>query len=122
MNGTLVVLASAARTATTNSEVFTNFGARGILLIVDATVEVDTAEVTPSLQAYDPLSGKYATIWTAAAAISAVGTATYLLYPGASDGNMTEVDGIPLPAQFRVVMTAADADSLTYSVGAHLLI
>lgn len=119
-NHSFTVLASAARTATVSKEIPNN-GWRGLILCVNATAETATASVTPSLQAKNE-AGEWQTIWTAAAAIEAVGTFTYLLYPGASGGNFTEVDGIPLPLELRLVMTHADADALTYSIRGHWLI
>lgn len=120
--GIIQLLPSAARTAAIQSEEQKSDGSyKGILLIIDATAETGTAEVTPNIQAYDPVSAAWYTVWTAAAAISATGDFTYLLYPGATDGNFTEVDGIPIPIWWRLSMTVADTDSLTYSAAAHLL-
>jgi hypothetical protein len=120
--GIIQLLASAARTAAIQSEEVKNAGEyRGILLIIDATALAATPGVTPNIQAYDPVSAAWYTVWTAAAAISATGDYTYLLYPGASGGNMTEVDAIPIPIWWRLSMTVADADSLTYSATAHML-
>lgn len=121
-NGTLTVLESAARTVETTSEAFSNLGARGILLVVNTPAVAATAEITPSIQAYDYTSGAWYTIWTAAAAISTETGSSYLLYPGASGGNFVEVDGIPLPARWRLSVAVANAEEVTYSVGAHLLI
>lgn len=122
MSGTIQLLASAARTTAIQSDEVKNSGGyRGILLIIDATALAATPGVTPSIQAYDPTSNAWYTIWTAAAAIAATGDFTYLLYPGASGGNVTEVDGIPVPYRWRLSMAVADADSLTYSATAHLL-
>jgi hypothetical protein len=122
MSGTVQLLASAARTAAIQSEEIKNSGGyRGILLIIDATAITATPGITPSIQAYDPTSNAWYTIWTAAAAIAATGDFVYLLYPGASGGNVTEVDGIPIPYRWRLSMAVTDTDSLTYSAAAHLL-
>lgn len=93
---------------------------RGIIINVDVTAETDTAEVTPSLEVMDG-NGDWVAIWTAAAAISATGNVSYCLYPAALNGNFTEVDGIPLPNDFRLTFTHVDTDSITYSVVIHWL-
>lgn len=121
-NGTLVIFAGVARTATVTSDEINNRGARGLLVVVNSTAITATPIVTPSLQAYDTASSTWVTVWTAAATITTATTTTYMIYPGASGGNFTEVDGVPIPARFRLVFTHTDADSITYSVGAHLLI
>lgn len=120
--GIIQLLPSAARTAAIQSDEQKNTGEyRGILLIVDSTAVADTPGITPSIQAYNPVGAEWVTIWTAAAAITSATNSTYLLYPGASGGNMTEVDGIPIPIQWRLSIAVADTDSITYSVVAHLL-
>jgi hypothetical protein len=120
--GIIQLLASAARTAAVQSEEQKSDGSyKGILLIVDSTASADTPSITPSIQAYNPVGAEWVTIWTAAAAITGAANTTYLLYPAASGGNMTEVDGIPIPIWWRLSVAVADADSITYSAVAHLL-
>ena len=108
-------------TTATHSVDFTNAANyRGLILIVESTAETDTAEVTPAIEVPDG-NGGWEAIWTAAAAISGVATTDYYLYPGASGGNYTEVDGISLPRRGRFTFTHADADSLTYMATAQWL-
>src|SRR3990167_295441 len=114
-SGRQVLYPSAATTATHSLGPFQNNNAQGVILLVDVTAETDTASVTPSLQVHDG-NGDWSDIWTAAAAITAVGNYSYCLYPAALNGNFTEVDGIPLPTYFQFNFAHADADSLTYSV------
>lgn len=113
-SGTETIYASTATTATHSKE-FGNVNVRGCMLIVDVSAAADTPSVTPSMQVRDG-NGDWNDIWTAAAAFTGTGTKTYLLYPGAANGNFTEVDGIPLPVDGRFTFTHADADSITYSV------
>jgi hypothetical protein len=113
------LFASAARTAAHNSDDQYNKGHRGLKLTIDATAEADTAEVTFTLQGKDQASGKYYTI-LASAAISAVGTTVLTVYPGITAAANVSVSDV-LPAIWRVAVTVADADSLTYSVGVDLL-
>ena len=118
-NEEITVLASAARTAQTDSSDLTNFNAQGILLTVDISLDPSTASITPNIQSKDPVSGNYSTIWTAAAALTGTGTTTYLVYPGvlAADFNGTEAVSIALPRTWRFRMTVADAESMTWSAG-----
>src|ERR1041385_5303172 len=86
--GTL--LASAARTATITSADQTNTNGRRLLLTIDVSAQAG-GSVTPSLQIQDPgPSGNWVTVWTAAAALTAVGTYAYYFADGASGGDWTE--------------------------------
>ncbi len=118
------VLASAARTAETLSNPFTNNYYKGLLLVVDATIEVATAVLTPGIRVKDA-NGDYNTVyWDAAAAISAIGEYSYLFYPGllAADYGGTEALSLPAPMEWKFIMAVGDADSMTYSVkGTYLL-
>ena len=69
-------LASAERTATTNSSDLTNPGARGVILTLDVTAITDTPSVTLSVTYKDPEGGNYEAIFSAAAAVTAVGVHT----------------------------------------------
>ena len=116
-----IALVSAARTATTSSENLSNPGVGARLTIyIDVTVDPASASVTPSLLAYDRASGKYDTIWTAAAAVAAVAQTMYALGPGllvSVKEDYTDAGNVIIPATFIIRMTAADGDSLTYSIG-----
>ena len=118
-SGRTVLYPSTATTAT-HSIVINNTARRGMILLVDATAETDTAVVTPSLQVMDG-NEDWVDFWAAAAAISATGNYSYCFYPATLNGNFTEIDGIALPDSFRITFTHADADSLTYSVVAYWL-
>ncbi len=113
------LLPSAPRTVETNSPSFSS-GSR-CFLVVDVTADPAGASITPRLEMLDHASGKWVKLWTAAAAIVAVGTYTYLLTdsadPPAVFGDVTEVAEIYVPPQdLRHVMAVADSDSMTYSV------
>ena len=115
MPGVQTIYALTATTAT-HSINFTNAANyKGIILIVESTAETDTAVVTPAIEVPDG-NGGWEAIWTAAVAISSVATTDYLIYPGATDGNFTEVDGSIMPRVGRFTFTHADADRLTYTV------
>lgn len=117
-------LASAERTATATSADFVNHGAKGLMLSVDVTVDGAAAAITLTVQYKEPVGGNYEVLFTAAAAIDAVGTTTYILYVGdiAAAHDIVEVEKVPLPRTWRVVVTHADADAITYSVSGSYLI
>ncbi|MEE9569785.1 MAG: hypothetical protein V3W37_10390 [Candidatus Binatia bacterium] len=120
VNREITLLASAARTVEADSPLQGNFSAKGITIVVDITVDPATAVITPNILMRDPVSGKDIIIWTAAAALGAVGTTVYQLYPGAiaADFDGTEAASIILPHKWTFRMTVGNASSMTYSVGA----
>lgn len=112
------VLTSAARTTTQTQADQINPYARGIAVTLDMTV-VGTGSVTVSIQGKDVVSGKYVTL-LAGAAITTNSTNTYRVYPGLTAvANATASDS--LWRTWRVLVTANNANSATYSVGAALL-
>ena len=118
------MLPIAARTATTSSDEYENTWERGILIIVNGTVWASDPlpQVTPKIQAYDPIAKEYFDYWIAAAALTAVGRATYLIHPtvlAGAVGSITEGVKLPLPAKWKLVMTHGSAEAVTYSVSAH---
>lgn len=114
-----ILLPSAARTATVTGADQVNLGHRGIHVVINTTAYTADASVTVKIQGKDA-NGVYYDILSAAA-ISATGTLTLLVYPGAAaSANVSKSDA--LPAVWRIVATAADSKSVTYSVGANLLI
>lgn len=118
-NQEFTLLASAARTASANSDDQTNAAARGVVLFINCTASADTPSVVANVQMKDPVSGAYKTI-ASATAFTGASTTVLVCYPGAADVlTATGVDAqdIPLPKTWRVAMTHADADSITYSVG-----
>jgi hypothetical protein len=120
------LLASAARTATTNSADQVNYNHRGLILFVDVTARAGTTTLTPSLQVKEPVGSNYITVWTAAAAInSADTTIAYLFYPsGLTDAaNLyTEAVDLVLSRTWRLVMTHSDGSSITYSASCAMIL
>jgi len=116
------LLASAARTAQTDSADQVNYNHQGMILFVDVTVDAAAGAITPNIAVKDPVSGTAKVIWTAAAAIAATGQFVYMLLPGAADaGSYTEQKELAVPRDWFFRMTVADADSLTYSVSCCML-
>lgn len=118
-NRPLTVLASAARTASTDSGDLVNRSARGLHLIIDVTAVPGVDTVTFTIQGKDPLSGKYYTI-LASAAIVAASTVVLKVYPGmTAAANLVASD--VLPSDWRVLVTHSAGTNFTYSVGAQLI-
>lgn len=110
---------SEARTATNNSGDLTNSQHKGCHVIIDVTAISATPSVVPTIQGKDSVSGKYYPL-LAGAAITGTGTVILKLYPGLTDAANLVANDI-LPSKFRILMTHADADSITYSVGVSLV-
>lgn len=108
------LLASAARTATTESRPFHIWGgAVGISIRIDASAASATPSVIPTVEAWDPVAGEWFVVLTGAAII-ATGSVVLTVDP-----RMTAVTNLtaqsPIYSRMKLVMTAADSDSLTYS-------
>lgn len=113
------VYESAARTATPTAVTLAMGGCRGLHLIIDVTAVTATPSVVPTIDGYDTLSTKYYNLLTGLA-ITATGTTVLKIYPGiATIVNAAASD--VTPNTIRITMTHGDADSITYTVAAHLL-
>lgn len=113
------VLASAARTAQTSSADQTNHNARGVICVVETTAASGTGGLTLIIQGKDPVSGSYYSLFAAAAAITAIGTNAYAIYPGIATAAVLGYKGganLILPRTWRIVVNVGDASSYTYSV------
>jgi hypothetical protein len=117
LEGTL--LASAARTTTTNSADQTNHNGRGVLVFVNVTAVTSSPSVTVAIQEKDPISGTYTAILTSAA-ITGPGHTVLAVYPGVTVAANVAASH-PLPRTWRVAVTHGNADSITYSVGYALI-
>lgn len=118
-NSDYTLLASAARTITTNSPDQANYNARGLKLVFNMS-NVGTGSVTVKIQGKDSISGTYYDLLTGAAVITNV-LNVYTMYPG-----MTAVANVSsndiLPRVWRIVATANNANSATYSVSASVIL
>lgn len=111
-------LASAARTATTNSADLGNPDARGVMVFFDVTAGA-TLLLTLSIEGKDPASGKYVSLMSGAS-VTGVATNMYVLHPAITE--TANVDAaVPLPATWRIKVTHGNATSTTYTVGYSLL-
>lgn len=119
-NTSAIVLASAARTATVNSADFSNYNFKGLHLTVNVSSITATPSIVVNLQGKDPISGTYYTLLSSTA-ITATGLTVLKICPGiAPIVNRATSDILPLT--WRVNVTHGDADPITYSIGASLVV
>ena len=112
------VLPSAARTTTQTSPDIDTRGARSLIVTVDITA-IGTGSITLSINAKDVASGKYVLL-LASVALVANATTRYKVTPNeiAAAANVSAVD--VLPQFIQIVVTANNANPVTYSVGLDL--
>jgi hypothetical protein len=87
--------------------------------VIVTTAVTATPSVVPTIDGYDPLSRAWYTLLTGAA-ITATGTIVLSVYPGITVAANVSASTF-LPPRWRLVMTHADADAITYSVSALLI-
>jgi hypothetical protein len=99
------IYASAARTATPTAVIVNARNYTKLRLVLDATAVTSTPSVTVTVEVQDAASGKYVTLLTSAA-IATVSTNTLTLVEG-------------LTGNVRITSTHGNANSITYTLGAH---
>lgn len=117
-NTEATALASAARTASTNSSDLTNYNAKGAIITLDVTVDPGGAETLQLLvQHKDSVASSYE-ILLDDGANATPGRRTVIIYPGvgAAGNDVTTAVGYPLPRTWRVRVVHSAAGSWTYSV------
>lgn len=111
--------ASAARTATPTAAVVQTSRVKALRLFIDATAVTATPSVVVTVDAVDSVSGKVHNLLTSAA-ITAVSTTVLNIGPGVTPAANLAANAY-LGDSVRVTLTHGDADSITYSVTAHLI-
>lgn len=121
-NHEITLLASAARTTTNTGSDQTNYNARLAYIVIDITVGSGFG-LTPAIQGKDSLSGKYYALSAAITKLTTTGTYVYYFATGTpvAAGGVTAVSGFALPRLWRLVMTADDATSATYSASVNFI-
>jgi hypothetical protein len=118
----VTVYPSAARTATPTAVTVPVGRYRALHLVIDVTAVTATPSVVCTIDAYDPVSGKYYNLLTSAALTDSGAPYTRVLKIGralTAAANLTAND--VLPSTIRITMTHGDADSITYTVAATLV-
>ena len=113
--GALINAVNVTTTQYSADQINTNY--RGLILVCDVTA-VAAGTIAVSVQGKDTVSGKYYTLFTGAAVATAI-TTVYQVYP-ASTPSASAYNG-PLPTIWRVMVTAVNANPITYTVGAALI-
>ena len=112
-----VALASAARTASVNSSQLRKpKWARGVKVFINCTVDPAAASVVFTIAEAGPIATTTYSTLLVSAAIAGVGQTVLTIYPGVTPANNVALSA-PLGDLWRVQAVAADADSITYSVG-----
>ena len=124
-SGTSIILASAVRTATSTTVVVPPLWAKGMIVVINTTLDAASASHVPTFQVLDG-GGAYDELIATLAAVAAVGDQSALFYPTGQLTAAKEYEGtitfnMPIPREFQLTMTAADGDAITYSVLAHWL-
>lgn len=119
-NNDITVLASAARTTTTASSDLTNYNGRGLHLVIEVTAASATPSVVCTIQGKDAQGSAYYTI-LASAAITGISSNVYRVFPGATAAANAAANDI-IPRTWRVNCVHADGDSITYSIGASVIL
>lgn len=114
-----VVFPSASRTTTQTSADLVNAGGSDALhVILDVTVP-GTGSVTLSINGKDPASGKYYALLTGAA-VTTTTTNVYRVGLGITVAANSAANDM-VPQTMQIVVTANNANPVTYSVGYNLL-
>lgn len=116
----ITVLATAARTASTNSADLTNHNARGVIITLDVTTDPAGGETLQLLVQYKDAESSAYEIILDDAANATPGRRTVIVYPGTagSANDVTSTTGYPLPRIWRVRIVHSAGGTWNYSVGA----
>lgn len=119
-NEEITVLASAARTATTNSADQVNYNGRGVWVALNVISVPGTDTVQFKIQGKESLQGNYEDLLSSPA-YATTGTRFLRLYPGLTAVVNATANDI-LPRTWRVAVTHSAATSFTYSVFACVIL
>jgi hypothetical protein len=115
----ITAIPSAAYTTTQTSSDIITVGS-GVIVVLDCTVNAGgLGSVTLTIQGRDTTSGKYYTL-LAGAAVTSVSTNVYTVAP-ALTAAANSVANMVVPRTIRVLVTANNANPMTYSVGASVI-
>lgn len=120
-----VLLASAARTATTNSAIQTNHNARGAMLFLRISAASGTGGLQVRIIARDVAANRDYQLNANPSAETSVGDFVYELYPGSTAGaalNVKQRTAAALPRTWWVQVAHLDGSSYTYSLAYALIV
>ena len=114
-NDEIVLLTSASRTTTQTSPDFYNIGGVSTLAIILDVTSPGTGSITVTINGKDPASGKYFLLLSGVA-VTTVTTNVYRVNPFAA-AIVNALAQVSLPKTVQVVVTANNANPMTYSLG-----
>ena len=123
-NSSLVLLASAERTTTqvvtttTSGDSLLNYAASGIRIILNVTAVTDTPSIDMLLEG-KTTNGLFHTLLQGAA-VTGVTKNVYEVFPKATVAASVSANSF-LPKEYRITITHADTDAITYSLTIDLL-
>lgn len=113
------LLPSAARTTSPDTfELVTSIRNKSLVVVLDATAVTSTPSVTVAAAGVDRASGKTWPLVTSLAVV-ATGTTVLKVSPGITTSANAAVADV-LPPFVRVTVTHGNANSITYTLSAHL--
>lgn len=119
MKRTITILPSLSRTTTTLGSPNLNLEGKGLAVVVDVTT-AGTGSITITVKGYDPVSAKSYNILVSAA-ITTNSVTVLKIYPGlTAAANLVANDFVP--SSFIVDVTHNNANAITYSVSALLIL
>ena len=118
LNSSALVVGVGQTVSQTSADQINAYG-RGVKVFVNTTA-IGTGSITVTIQAKDPGSGAYTTLLASAAIITNT-TTVLTVYPGLpATANVSAND--VLPRQWRISITANNANPANYSVGASVIV
>jgi ABC-type molybdate transport system substrate-binding protein len=117
VNESCLILPSASRAATVNSDTQHNFRQRGVIVTVNVT-SAGSGSITATIQREDPAAG-----WVdmlASAAITTDSATTLTIYPGFTP-SANAVASAVIPRKWRVRVVHNNSNAITYAVGVSTL-
>lgn len=118
------LLASATRTASTNSANQTNYNARGVVLYLNITAASGTGGLQVFITGLDSTSGNNISMNSAPATFTTTGIKLIMLYPGLAtvNNNAQYIINAILPRVWYARVYHGDSSNYTYSLGYSLIV
>lgn len=117
VNTNITVLNVVGATTTQTSAIYKNEWGCGAEVYFNVS-NAGTGSITLTVQGIDPASGTAYTI-LAGTAVTSNGLTRYFIFPGATTTANTSVNDM-MPYSWRILVTANNANPVTYSVGVTL--
>lgn len=122
-NTSATLLASAARTSSTQSADQTNASCKSVVVFLNVTSAAGTGGLTVRILGKDPASGNYFLLNAAPTVVNSIGQYGFVLGPGcvSSGGSIWQTTATVLPLAWAVQVAHSDSSSYTYSLAASVV-